>query len=458
VTRRRTLAIAGSTGSIGTQAEQVVRAHPERFRVVGLAAGGGQVEVLARQVLDLAPDIVAVAADDAVPRLEAEIARQARGRGIGVPHPAMTGGPRAARDLAGMGAAIVLNAMTGSVGLGPSLAALDAGSSLALANKESLVAGGNLVMGRQRREGQIVPVDSEHSAIAQSLRGGARAEVARLVLTASGGPFRGRTREDLVGVTPAEALAHPTWRMGPVVTVNSATLMNKALELIEAAVLFSMPPRRIDVVVHPQSVVHSMVVFRDGAVIGQASPPDMRLPIALALGWPDRLPGACRPVDFTVPHTWTFEPLDGATFPAVALAREALAASPLHPAAMNAANEVAVTAFLAERVGFVQIVDAVAEVLAGFDPSAYLADCDPSTRLDRPCETPDPAHPARGGATPVPPAMVDVAVGPESPVPTESAIAAVERWARARAASILGVEAPVCPEVVAGLDVAAAGE
>ncbi|MDR1295676.1 MAG: 1-deoxy-D-xylulose-5-phosphate reductoisomerase, partial [Bifidobacteriaceae bacterium] len=219
--RRRSVAVLGSTGSIGTQAEQVIRAHPERFEVMGLATGGGRLDVLARQILDLAPDAVAVAGDDAVPRLDAEIARQARGRGVGVPHPAIVGGPRAARDLAGVGAGIVLNAMTGSVGLGPSLAALDAGSTLALANKETLVAGGTLVMGRQRREGQIVPVDSEHSAIAQSLRSGTRGEVARLVLTASGGPFRGRTRAELAHVRPDEALAHPTWQMGPVVTVNS---------------------------------------------------------------------------------------------------------------------------------------------------------------------------------------------------------------------------------------------
>ncbi|MDR0432807.1 MAG: 1-deoxy-D-xylulose-5-phosphate reductoisomerase, partial [Bifidobacteriaceae bacterium] len=276
----RRLVILGSTGSIGTQAEQVVRAHPDRFEVVGLAAGGSRPDVLARQILDLSPAQVALQSDDAVPHLRAPLASLARARGVAEPRVSVISGPDAASVVAGLGAEIVLNAMSGSVGLGPTLAALDSGARLALANKESLVAGGPLVLSRQRYEGQIVPVDSEHSAIAQALRGGARGEVDRLILTASGGPFRGWSRADLAGVDPSRALAHPTWDMGPVVTINSATLVNKALEVIEAAVLFGIPAERIDVVVHPQSTIHSMVLFCDGSIIAQASPPDMRLPIA----------------------------------------------------------------------------------------------------------------------------------------------------------------------------------
>jgi 1-deoxy-D-xylulose-5-phosphate reductoisomerase len=248
--------------------------------------------------------------------------------------------------------------MTGSVGLAPTLAALEAGRTLALANKESLVAGGPLVT---PYIDQIVPVDSEHSALAQCLRGGTRAEVAKLVLTASGGPFRGRT--DLRGITPEQALAHPTWDMGPVITVNSATLVNKGLELIEAHLLFDVPYDRIEVVVHPQSVVHSMVEFVDGSTLAQASPPDMRLPIALALGWPERVPGAATPVDWTQATTWTFEPLDERVFGAVALCRAAGTTGGTAPAALNAANEVCVDAFLSGLLPFEAIVDTVAQVV-----------------------------------------------------------------------------------------------
>jgi 1-deoxy-D-xylulose-5-phosphate reductoisomerase len=392
----RSVALIGSTGSIGLQAEQVLCAHPDRFRVEALAAGGSHVEELARQVLDLTPQAVAVAVDDAVPPLREAISRLAGVRGLSPPAVPITGGVRAVRDLAGAGADIVLNAVTGSVGLGPTLAALDAGSTLALANKESLVAGGDLVMARRRREDQIVPVDSEHSAIAQALRAGTRPEVDRVVLTASGGPFRGWSAERLAEVTPAQALAHPTWSMGPVVTINSATLMNKALELIEASVLFAVPPDQIDVVVHPQSIVHSMVTFRDGSSIAQACPPDMRVPIAVALAWPERLPGISQRLDFATAQTWAFEPLDQEVFPAVDLARRAVAASGLHPAVMNAANEVAVAAFLAGRTTFPRIVQAVAEVLARY--------------------TPAPSSPAPPG---------------------EGEIAAAESWARHEAAAIL---------------------
>ena len=240
--------------------------------------------------------------------------------------PKILAGPDAATELAGSASLpcdVVLNGMTGSIGLAPTLAALDAGRTLALANKESLIAGGPLVKAAVQRPGQLVPVDSEHSALAQCLRAGSADEVRRLVLTASGGPFRGRSRDELADVTPDDALAHPTWSMGPVVTVNSATLMNKGLELIEAHLLFDVPYERIDVVVHPQSVVHSMVEFADGSTIAQASPPDMRLPIALALGWPDRVPDAAPGCDWTTAATWEFLPLDDAAFPAVRLARRA---------------------------------------------------------------------------------------------------------------------------------------
>jgi 1-deoxy-D-xylulose-5-phosphate reductoisomerase len=266
---------------------------------------------------------------------------------------------------------VVLNAVTGAVGLAATLAALEAGRVLALANKESLIMGGPLVSGRAA-PGQIVPVDSEHSAIAQCLRGGRSGEVRRLVLTASGGPFLHRKRDEIADATPEEALAHPTWNMGPVITVNSATLVNKGLELIEAHLLFGIGFDRIDVVVHRQSVVHSMVEFTDGSTLAQASPPDMRIPIALALGWPNRVPDAAAAVDWTAPHTWTFEPLDEDAFPAVPLARQAGAAGGTVPAVYNAANEECVGAFLAGQIPFAGIVDTVAQVVSEHgDPAGH---------------------------------------------------------------------------------------
>jgi len=266
-------------------------------------------------------------------------------------------------ELAARGCDVVLNAVTGAVGLAATIAALDAGRVLALANKESLIMGGALVADRAA-PGQIIPVDSEHSAIAQCLRSGRSAEVGKLVITASGGPFLHRSRDDLAGVTPDQALAHPTWNMGPVITINSATLVNKGLEVIEAHLLFDIPFERIDVVVHRQSVIHSMVEFTDGSTIAQASPPDMRIPIALALGWPDRVPDAAPAVDWTTAHTWTFEPLDELAFPAVTLARQAGAAGGTAPAIYNAANEECVDAFLAGRIPFAGIVDTVAQVVS----------------------------------------------------------------------------------------------
>jgi 1-deoxy-D-xylulose-5-phosphate reductoisomerase len=358
----RDVVLLGSTGSVGTQAIEVVRAAPERFRVVGIGAGGGRIDLLARQALELGVEVVAVARATAAQDLQLAFYAAAQAGGFSAGEfavPKILAGPDALTELAAWPCEVVLNGMTGSVGLAPTLAALEAGRTLALANKESLVAGGPLVT---PYIDQIVPVDSEHSALAQCLRGGSRAEVQRLVLTASGGPFLGRA--GLEGITPSEALAHPTWDMGPVITVNSATLVNKGLEVIEAHLLFDVPYDRIDVVVHPQSLVHSMVEFVDGSTIAQLSPPDMRLPIALSLGWPERVPGAARPVDWTQAATWTFEPLDEDVFGAVALCRAAGTTGGTAPAALNAANEVCVEAFLAGRLDFAAIVDTVAQVVA----------------------------------------------------------------------------------------------
>lgn len=360
---RRTVALLGSTGSIGTQALDVVAANPDRFRVTALAAGGANLDLLAEQAVRFAVPLVALATGVAS-ALDERIDAAARRLALPRPRVEIHAGSHAAADAAGTGADVVLNGITGSVGLGATLAALRAGSTLALANKESLVAGGALVRAAQQRPDQIVPVDSEHSAIAQALLAGAPSEVARIILTASGGPFRGWTREQLAAVSPQQALSHPTWSMGPVVTTNSATLINKGLELIEAHLLFDVAVEDIAVVVHPQSVVHSMVEFTDGSTIVQASPPDMRLPIALGLAWPDRVPGAARACRWDEATAWTFEPVDDATFPALDLARAAVKASATHPGVLNAANEECVAAFLAGRIGFLDIVDTVAAVLA----------------------------------------------------------------------------------------------
>jgi 1-deoxy-D-xylulose-5-phosphate reductoisomerase len=365
VSDQRSLVLLGSTGSIGTQALDVVDRSKDRFRVVGLAAGGERVELLAAQALRYRAEVVAVArasaAQDLLLAFYAEAQRQGYEKGQYVV-PTVLAGPDAASELAALPCDVVLNGMTGSVGLGPTLAALAAGTTLALANKESLIVGGPLVKAAAR-PGQIVPVDSEHSALAQCLRGGPGDEVERLVVTASGGPFRGRPRSSLTGVTPAEALAHPTWSMGPVVTINSATLVNKGLEVIEAHLLFDIPYERIDVVVHPQSIVHSMVQFTDGSTLAQVSPPDMRLPIALAMAWPDRVPGAALPCDWSKAATWEFLPYDAEAFPAVALAREVGTRGGTYPAVFNAANEECVSAFLAGRLPFLAIVDTVAAVV-----------------------------------------------------------------------------------------------
>ncbi|HEY5788701.1 MAG TPA: 1-deoxy-D-xylulose-5-phosphate reductoisomerase [Microlunatus sp.] len=361
----RDVVILGSTGSIGTQALEVIAAAPDRFRVVGLGAGGGQIELLARQALDAGVAVVAVTRSTMVQDLQLAFYAEASRRGWATGEaklPRILAGPDAATELAKVPCDVVLNGITGSAGLRPTLAALGAGRILALANKESLVVGGALVTGAAK-PGQIVAVDSEHSAIAQALRGGAAPEVDRLILTASGGPFRGRTREQMQDVTPEQALAHPTWAMGRVITTNSATLINKGLELLEAHLLYGVDLDRIDVVVHPQSIVHSMVQFVDGSTLAQCSPPDMKLPIALGLGWPERIPGAARSCDWSTAATWTFEPLDDEAFPAVELARRAGRLSGTAPAVYNAANEEAVEAFHAGDLSFLGIVDVVVAVL-----------------------------------------------------------------------------------------------
>lgn len=356
-----TVVVLGSTGSIGTQGLDVISRHPERFTVSGLAAGGAHIELLAQQAAQFHVPLVAVFDRQAAKPLR-EALDQAGAHGTQI-----QAGPEAVIGLAGSGAGVVLNGITGSIGLEPSIAALQAGSQLALANKESVVAGGHLLFGAQIRDRQINPVDSEHSAIWQSLRSGTHAEVSKLIVTASGGPFRGWKRDQMTDITPEQALNHPTWHMGPVVTINSSTLMNKGLEVIEASRLFDIPPDRIEVTVHPQSIVHSMVEFVDGATISQASPPDMRLPIALGLSAPDRLGDVAAACDWTKAAQWTFEPLDDEAFPAVSLARHCLAASEKHTAVLNAANEQAVHAFLDHRLPYLGIVDTVKAVLDAMD-------------------------------------------------------------------------------------------
>jgi len=343
--------ILGSTGSIGTQALEVIAANPERFEVVGLAAGGGNPDLLARQRAETGVTNIAVAD----PVAAAKVGE--------VTH---IGPDAATRLIQDTEADVVLNALVGALGLEPTLAALATGTRLALANKESLVAGGPLVV-KAARPGQIVPVDSEHSALAQCLRSGTADEVAKLVLTASGGPFRGCSAADLESVTPEQAGAHPTWNMGPMNTLNSASLVNKGLELIETHLLFGVPYERIDVVVHPQSIVHSMVTFTDGSTIAQASPPDMKLPISLALGWPGRVAGSAAACDFSTASTWEFEPLDNTVFPAVDLARQAGETGGCMTAVYNAANEEAAEAFLAGRIGFAAIVRTIADVCSAAD-------------------------------------------------------------------------------------------
>jgi 1-deoxy-D-xylulose-5-phosphate reductoisomerase len=355
----RDIVILGSTGSIGTQAIDVVVRNPDRFRVTAISAAGSRVRLLAEQAHQLRVQTVAVADEAAVGPLR-ELLTGLYGPGAALPE--IIAGPGAATEAAALECHSVLNGITGSIGLRPTLAALRADRVLILANKESLIVGGPLVKALAK-PGQVVPVDSEHSALFQAMLGGRRQEVRKLLVTASGGPFRGRSRAELAAVTPADALAHPTWDMGPVITVNSATLVNKGLEVIEAHLLYDIPFDRIEVVVHPQSYIHSMVEFVDGSTIAQASPPDMRMPIALGLGWPDRVPDAAPAFDWSKASTWEFFPLDEDAFPSVALARHVGSLGGTAPAVFNAANEECVDAFLAGRLAFTGIVDTVAKVV-----------------------------------------------------------------------------------------------
>ena len=354
--RRRRIVVLGSTGSIGTQVLEVCAAHRDRFEVVALAAGSDHV-ALAAQAAEWGVGDLAIADPEAARRL-----REVR------PAAAVRDGLDGVVELAAHpDADLVVNAVTGARGLRPTLAALGQGTPVALANKESLIVGGDLVVAAAEaaggREGHLIPVDSEHSALAQCLRGGRRDEVDRLVLTASGGPFRGRSRSELADVTVDDALAHPTWDMGPTITINSATLMNKGLELIEAHLLFAVGWDRIEAVVHPQSIVHSLVEFRDGSTIAQLSPPDMRLPIQLALAWPERLDHAFVAMDWSRAQELNFEPVDRRTFRALALAEDAGRRHGTFPAVLNAANEQAVAAFLEGRLGFLDIAEVVGTVL-----------------------------------------------------------------------------------------------
>ena len=360
---KRSLVILGSTGSIGVQALEIVDANPDLFEVLAITAAGSSPEVLIAQAKKYQVKTVGVIKN-------ADLIKAA------LPGVTVIDGANASTEIAAYKCDVVLNAITGSIGLGPTLAAIKAGNQLALANKESLVAGGDLVM-PLAAENQILPVDSEHSAIWQCLQGNNSSDISKLVLTASGGPFR--DREDLNGVTLQEALAHPTWAMGPVVTINSATLMNKGLEIIEAHHLFHLPYSQIEAVVHPQSIVHSMVEYRDGSTIAQASPPNMKGPIALAINYPHRTKGATSPIDWSKSSTWTFAPIDSKRFPAVDLARHCGAVGGALPAIFNAANEVVVEAFISGKVKFTEIIPTVEAIVGRYEKGSiptlrYLSD------------------------------------------------------------------------------------
>jgi 1-deoxy-D-xylulose-5-phosphate reductoisomerase len=346
----REIVILGSTGSIGVQALEVVAANPDKFKVVALSAGGGNIPTLIAQAKEFGVQLIAVSSNGGQAR---ELAGDIQ----------VIDGALASAEIAAIPCDIVLNGINGSIGLGPTLAALQAGNKVALANKESLVAGGELVTSFGLD--QIIPVDSEHSALYQCFMAGTRAEVKRAILTASGGAFRDRT--DLSSVTLAEALAHPTWSMGAVVTINSATLVNKGLEIIEAHYLFDLPYEKIEAVIHPQSVIHSMVEFVDGATIAQLSPPNMKGPIAYALGATSRVAGATSAIDWSGSHSWSFSPIDSARFPAIDLARHCGSRGGGLPASFNAANEVAVAAFMNGEIPFTSIVRIVAEVAHRLD-------------------------------------------------------------------------------------------
>ncbi len=352
----RTIAVLGSTGSIGTQALDVIRRNPDRFRVVGLGAATSQ-QLLVGQIREFMPPLVAIADPDTAEEVKRALG-PLRGVEILVGSEAHEGMVRASD------ADVVLNAMVGVVGLAPSLAALQTGKMLALANKESLIVGGELIMDLVKGEpDRLIPVDSEHSALAQCLRGERREDLRRVIITASGGPFREWSRDELAKASVKEALAHPTWTMGPKITIDSATLMNKGLEVIEAHYLFNLDYKAIDVVVHPESIVHGIAEFRDGSMIAQMARPDMRLPIQLALGFPERLPAGIAGLDLAALGRLTFEALDRETFSAVDLCYRAGGLGRTYPAVLNAANEVAVMAFLEGKIRLTAIVEVVRTAL-----------------------------------------------------------------------------------------------
>ena len=347
----RDVVILGSTGSIGVQALEVIANNPSLFRVVAISSAGNNPELVIGQAKQFKVSHVGVLKN-------ADAVRQA------LPGVTVIDGANASTEIAAINCDVVVNGITGSIGLGPTLAALDAGNTLALANKESLVAGGDLVMSRAR-EHQIIPVDSEHSAIFQSALAGKKSEIKKIVLTASGGAFRDRSNLD--GITVDDALKHPTWSMGAVVTINSATLVNKGLEIIEAHYLFGLPYSDIEAVIHPQSVVHSLVEFNDGSTIAQASPPNMKGAIAYAMNWPDRLSKSTAPIDWSIPQSWTFAPINAKQFPSVDLARHCGEIGGGLPSIFNAANEVAVAAFISKKLEFKSIVGVIAAVVADLE-------------------------------------------------------------------------------------------
>ena len=353
----RDIVILGSTGSIGVQALEIVADNPSKFRVVALSARGSNIGLLIEQAKKFQVSAIGVTEN-------ADQLRQA------LPGVTIIDGPQASIEIAAITADVVINGITGSIGLGPTLSALGVGNRVALANKESLVAGGDLVM-KAARPNQLLPVDSEHSALWQALMSGKREEVAKLILTASGGAFR--DRDDLSGVTVEDALAHPTWSMGPVVTINSATLMNKGLEIIEAHYLFDIPYSQIEAVIHPQSIIHSLVEFCDGSTLAQASPPNMKGPIAYAMQWPDRLPRATAPLDWSAAHQWSFTPINHEKYPAIDLARRCGELGGAAPAIFNASNEVAVAAFMAGELSFTAIMEVVEETVQKLAPGASSA-------------------------------------------------------------------------------------
>ncbi len=361
----RTLAILGSTGSVGTQALDVARRNPDRFRVLGLSAGTNH-ELLVGQIREFLPPHVAIADEEAAVDLRERLA--------GIKGVQIHVGPEAAETMArDTEADMVLNALVGSAGLGPTLATLQAGKTLALANKESLVVGGELVTDLIKGEPErLIPVDSEHAALAQVLRGERRDDVKRVILTGSGGPFRGWTRSELAKASVKEALAHPVWQMGPKITIDSATLMNKGLEVIEAHYLFGIEYSQIHVVIHPEGIVHALAEFRDGSMTAQFAQPDMRLPIQLALAWPERLPTGIAPVPL-VDRRLTFEPVDREAFQAVDLAYRVGELGLTFPAVMSAANEVAVMAFLEGKIPLTRIIEVVQAVVDEHEAPSSVA-------------------------------------------------------------------------------------